>query len=513
MRKIYFLIILLCVFLNSSHASSKGKPNILFITVDDMNWNSIGAYGCKIPDITPNIDRLAEKGMRFEHAYVQASNCSPSRNVFQTSKYPHQSGMRGFFYVDANFKSLPEIMKDNGYITGVINKASDSSLSPDFDKYWNFNAKVGGIEKRSAALYGRQLNKFLTEAKSKNQPFYCVVNIADPHKPFFNDTQSIKKGFDTFKPSHIFSLEDVEVPGFLPENPEIKQEVLNYYNSVKRGDDCIGSVLDILEKSEFYDNTIVVFVSDHGMPFPYAKSSVYENGIRTPWIVLWPGNMKKGLVDSRHLVSAIDFMPTVLEIAKIPSPSGLQGKSFYPILKGEEEETSKYVFAQFDENSGGIPRPTRTILNEKFGYIFNAWATGKLPFKSAAESHTTYKTMKVLSTSNEEVKERFEHWIYRSVEELYDYENDPNALNNLIDEPAYQEVVNQLRLELEKHMLQTNDYVLSAFQNRDNLDYLNEWMKKQNEEAIQRSESIQWKRNPNRSGSTKGNTELYKVKY
>ncbi|MBS2213114.1 sulfatase [Carboxylicivirga mesophila] len=511
MQRIYFITLLLCAFGLMMFASSKNKPNVLFITVDDMNWNSIGAYGCQIPEITPHIDRLAEEGMRFEQAYVQASNCSPSRSVFQTSRYPHQSGMRGFFYVEAGFKTLPEVLKESGYITGVINKSADSSLSPDFEKYWDVKIDFKGAEKRSAISYGQQLEEFLSTVEQEKQAFYCVVNVADPHKPFFNDAKSKKQGFDAFVPSKVFSVDEVDVPAFLPDAPKVKQEVLNYYNSVKRGDDCVGAILEVLKKSPYHENTIVIFVSDHGMPLPFAKSSVYPNGIRTQWIVAWPGEVEAGAVNTDNMISAIDFMPTVLDMIGVKPPSGMEGQSFYKAMKRKDLSSSEYVFAQFDENAGGVPRPSRTVLTKKYGYVFNAWATGKYPFKCSADAYASHKYMKAQATSNQEVKERYEHWVYRSVEELYDYEKDPDALHNLIDDPACKDIAEKLRQELESQMQATNDYVLSAFKVRDNLNALNQWMQEEDRKAIQRAEQLRWKRHKNRSGATKGHTQLYQL--
>jgi len=487
------------------------KPNILLITLDDMNWDSPGSYGGIIPDLTPAIDELAENGIKFENAYVQAPNCSPSRVVIQTGMYPHQSGMRGFYYVQDNVETLPEILMDNGYFTGVLNKKADSSLSPDFYEYWDISTTIGGGDKRSAYEYEVLVDNFLNKAKRKDRPFYCVVNIADPHKPFFNDPKSQKKGFDKFKPSKIYTLDDVEIPEFLPETDLIKQQVLNYYNSVRRGDDCVASVMQTLKASGLDKNTIVILLSDHGMPFPYAKSTIYQNGVKTPMIVTWPGNIEKSTVNETDLVSAIDIAPTILDITNLPVPESFEGKSFQQSLFNRNSEPNEYVFAQYDENAGGIPRPSRTIISQKYGYVFNPWATGDYKFISAATHQKTYKQMRRLSDSDENIKKRFEFWIHRTVEELYDYENDPNALNNLIDNPAYKEVVQQLREELHQHMKNTNDYVLRAFENKDDHSYLNSWMKEQLENAFERQKTIKWKRWKNKSGKTKNNKALYSV--
>ena len=505
------LICVLAIISTNTLKAQNSPPNIILITLDDMNWDSPSVYGGIIPDLTPNIDKLATEGFMFENAYVQTSNCSPSRNVIQTSLYPHQSGVRGFYYVEPNKNTLPEILKNNGFFTGIINKAPDTSLSPDFKRYWDTNLGFKGVEKRSAEAYGQLFSKFLDKAMSSKEPFYCVVNVADPHKPFFNDQSSKKKGSDYYKPSKVYTLNDVKVPEFLPENPKIKQEILNYYNSVKRGDDCVGEVLKALNRSKLSDNTIVILLSDHGMPLPFAKSTVYQNGVRTPLIINWSRKIQK-TKNTANLVSAIDLAPTILELVNLPIPKTFEGNSFCSLLYGDEMQTSNYVFAQFDENAGGTPRPSRTVINKKYGYVFNPWATGTYEFKSASASHTSYKTMKNLSNSDVEVKQRFNNWVYRSVEELYDYENDPNALNNLIDNPKYKDVVIELRKQLKAQMIKTNDYVLPAFENKNNIEYLNKWMQTQIKKANARTKSLQWKRFKNNNGPTKNNSELFNIK-
>ena len=507
MKKSLFSLFILALIAIRAIAQDN-TSNILLITLDDMNWDSAGIYGNTIPEITPNIDKLGSEGLVFQNGYVQASNCSPSRNVIQTSLYPHQSGMRGFFYVQPKKETLPEILMNHGFHTGVINKAPDTSLSPDFERYWNTSLGFKGIEKRSASAYGKLMSKFFDNVKKSNKPFYCVVNVADPHKPFFNDAISAKKGFDKFEPSRIYELDEVEVPEFLPENSKIKQEILNYYNSVKRGDDCVGAVIKTLDESNYSENTIVILLSDHGMPLPYAKSTTYQNGLRVPFMMRWTNQINPASTNTEDMVSAVDIAPTILDILNIAIPSYFEGKSFNP---ESTNKSSKYVFGQFDENAGGTPRPSRAVLTKKYGYVFNAWATGKFEFISASAYHTSYKAMKKLSSSDAAIKKRFDNWVYRAVEELYDYEKDPNALNNLIDNPKYKDVVTELRKQLKAQMIKTNDYVLPAFKNKNNSNFLNKWMQTQIKKADARTKSLQWKRSKNNAGPTKNNTELFNI--
>lgn len=510
-RHIYQLICLVSLLFIGTINAQNTAPNILLITLDDMNWDSPSCYGGILDDLTPNIDNLAKSGILFTNAYVQASNCSPSRTVIQTGLYPHQSGMRGFYYVKPNNNTLPEILKKQGYFTGVINKLSDSSLSPDFKRYWDEIFGFKGGEARSAKAYKAQLTSFLKNVEDSKKPFYCVVNIADPHKPFFNDGESKKKGFDKFEPSKIYSLNDVEIPKFLVHHPKIKQETLNYYNSVKRGDDCVGEILKTIHESKFKENTVIILLSDHGMPLPFAKSSLYPNGIRTPLIISWPEKIKPESINNTNLVSAIDLAPTVLELTNTTIPKNYEGESFAKLLYGTKMNTHNYIYAQFDENAGGIPRPSRTIINNTYGYIFNPWATGELTFKSAADYHTSYKVMKHLAESDSIAKKRFNYWVYRTPEELYDYENDPNGLHNLIDDPKYNAILNELRAQLMAQMRKTNDYVLPALEHKSDLKYLNEWMAFQIAKAKLRTKHLKWKRYKNSNGSTKNNTILFNI--
>ena len=491
--------------------ASETRPNVLFITMDDMNYDSIGSYGCTIPNISPYIDSLAAEGLRFQHAYNQTSSCVPSRNTYQNGRYPHSSGMLSFFNVEANFLTLPELMKQSGYFTACLNKPRDSSMTDDYDRYWDLSIIMKGPVKRHDAYYAEHFQKALETAQANNQPFYCVVNIADPHKPFYNDPKGIEQGFDTHGPSKKYTLDDVSIPAFLPEHPKIHGEMLNYYNSVKRGDDCVGAVLKTLEASGLTENTVIIFISDHGMPLPYAKSSLYPDGLRTPWIVKWPGRVSAGQVDTEHLISAIDFMPTVLDIAKISHPTGIQGKSTLDLIDRVPDASRSRVFAEFNDNAGGLSFPMRAIHTKDFLYIFNAWGTGENKFTSAATWHLSEGVMKGMAQKNPTVAKRYEFLTHRCVEEFYDLRIDPHALTNLIESSVHRERIDGFRSELKEWMMNTDDYLLEAYRARNNLAELQTIYKEIDAQALERSERLQWKRYKNRAGGTGKNTELYKL--
>lgn len=473
---------------SSSLALAAAPPNILFITVDDMNADSLGVYGCPVKNTTPHLDQLAGQGIRFEHAHVQVANCTPSRNVFQTGRYPHNNGVEGFYDVEVDFQILPDLLKAKGYRTGIWGKVADTTPRSNYawDKVINTYGKGNA---KNAEAVGQAALKFIKESRGEGKPFYLVMNLSDPHHPLFGTKASEKSGYDLFPPSYIYTPDEVVVPGFLPDIPGVREEVARYYNSVRRADDIIGGILKALSASGAAENTIVIFVSDHGMPFPFAKTNLYHHSTRTPWMVRYPGVVQAGSVDSKHMISAIDFMPTLLEFCKIDLPEGLDGRSIVPLLLGEKQSGRDRVFKEYHENAGGIRNPMRAVETRRYGYIFNPWSDGERLFKSATLYSESYKAMKKAGMTDKEIAARVEFFNHRCGEEFYDYEKDPDALNNLIDNPEYADVINQLRTEMEAWMDETGDEALEVFRKRDSDSARAEFITDQEEKAVEMNNS------------------------
>ena len=472
------------------------KPNVVFLTSDDLNFDSVGVYGCSIEGITPNIDNLASQGILFERAYVQSPNCCPSRNVFQTGNYSHNSGMEGFFSVYFPQKTLPEALRSNGYFTGVIQKVVDMTPTNEKNKYWDYSANFDNESNRTASNYAEALDELLLEAEESGKPFYASVNIVDPHLPFFRGDKT-KSGHDITPPSYIFQEDEVDLHPILPNYVEFKEEVTDYYNSVKRGDDCIGEVLKMLDKHGKTSNTIIVYLSDHGMSFPFSKANLYPQGVRIPWIVVWPGEIEQGKRDSDHMISAIDLMPTLLEATNTPTTGFLAGRSIMPILKGETQENRDYVFTELNEGPTADPRPTRAIHSKDFVYIFNAWGTGDYEATMECRWYRSYATYTQLSKNYMDVNERLNFLNYRTIEELYDYKNDPYAQNNLIDDLDYACVLKNLRSRLEHWMRQTDDFALDGYLVRNDPEELRAFMDNRIAISKERQTRLEWKRGVN----------------
>ena len=446
------------------------RPNILLITADDMNWDAVGAWGCPVPDTTPHIDRLARGGLRFDHAHVTIAVCQPSRSALMTGRYPHRSGGEGFFHLRVpGIPILPEILRAAGYEVGILGKVEHSTPYEEFA--WDMAYDMAELgHGRNPAVYQQHAEAFVHRALSSGRPFFLMANSHDPHRPFYgNDTAGWYRAGEhpaAVAPSKIFAPEEITTPGFLADLPEVRLEISEYYSSVRRCDDTVGAVLAVLEQHQVEENTIVIFLSDNGMAFPFAKTNCYLHSTRTPWIARWPALIRPGGVDDQHFVSGIDLMPTLLEAAGIEPPADMDGSSFLPLLRGEKQDDRDLVFTQFFQTAARGNYPMRCVQSRRFGYLFNPWSDGRRIFRNESQFGRTMAAMSAAAESSEEIAARVRLFLYRVPEELYDFQRDPDARHNLIDDPEYESELRSLRSALEAWMEATGDPALHAFRNR-----------------------------------------------
>jgi len=443
------------------------RPSILLITADDLNCDSVGAYGSKVENTTPNIDRLAADGMRFEHAHVTIAVCQPCRNVWMTGRYPHRSGGEGFYNLQKpNVSILPDLLRSAGYLVGLLGKEPHSTPYAAFR--WD-TPKLPLGSGRSPRLYARHAKEFFEQAKQDGKPFFLMANSHDPHRPFYgNDKYKYGSANGPEVPSRVFKPDEIVVPGFLPDIPDVRLEISEYFSSVRRCDDTVGAVLAALDEAGAADDTIVLFLSDHGMALPFAKTNVYYHSTRTPWIVRWPGKVELGSVDDQHFISGIDMTPTLLDVAGVRLPDGVDGFSFKPLLLGQPQDGREMVFTQFHQTAGRNRYPMRAVEDKRFRYIYNPWSDGKRVFRNESQSGRSMRAMLAASKENQDIAARCRLFLNRVPEEFYDLENDPDALNNLIDDPEYKVDIDRLREALAQWMKQTDDPAVDAFLNREN---------------------------------------------
>ncbi len=466
------LVIPICIVPGISAGAN--KTNFLLITVDDMSCDSTGIFGCPLPGITPNIDRLAAEGMRFEHGHVTVAICQPCRAVWMTGRYPHNSGALGFDRIKPDVPTLPEALKEAGYHTGLMAKHGHvvPSRAAAFDTIVAAKELKNG---RSPELFGKQAANFFAASKKSGKPFFLMANSQDPHRPFIGSKQEdAAKKRDKKNKSHqygggfpeakvAFEPEKIPLPGFLPDLPDIRKELSEYFTSVQRADAITGAVLKALEDSGMRDNTLVMFLSDHGMPLPYAKTNCWHHSTRTPWIVRWPGKIKAGSHDKEHVIGGVDLAPTVLDALGLPSLKDADGRSFLPVLKGEKQEGRDIAFAHINTIASKRAYTMRAVITRDFRYIWNGWHDGKTSFRNESLSGLSWKAMTGAAANNTAIAARVEFYSKRVPEEFYQTTKDPDALNNLITDPSQKNRIANLRGKLGNHMKQSGDPQLKQF--------------------------------------------------
>ncbi len=462
MKRLFDVFVMACVSL-ACLSSVDAKPNVLIITVDDMSADSIGAYGCPLKEISPHMDALVRSGLRFQHAHVQVGNCMPGRNVMWSGLYPHNNQVEGFYQVrQPGHQHLVDLMKKAGYFTAIMGKTTHSTPYHPYgwDAILDKAEDRANYDKKNPAHFGEATARGIAAAVQADKPFCLMVNVSDPHKPFYSGEG------DKNQPTLVVDAKDVPVPGFLFDDPEVRQELALYYSSVSRADDCVGQILRSLQQSGKQEDTVVVFLSDHGMPLPFAKTQLYHHSTHTPLAIRWPGVTAPDSVDNLHMVSAVDLTPTILDIVGAEIPK-LDGFSFAPILKGERQKEREFVVKEYNENSGRSRDPIRAVQTRKYLYLANAWSNGTRVFATATTGTRTYRRLAELAKSDARLAERLAMYKYRVPEEFYDVENDPDCLRNLIDHPGYQEVIQLQRDRLLAWMERTNDHMTECFRNFD----------------------------------------------
>ena len=487
MKSNYLLTFLssLCLFLASNLNAEEKKPlNLLLITVDDMSCDSVGVYGCELEGTTPVMDRLASQSLRFDYAHVTVGNCNPCRNVMFSGLISHNNKVEGFYKVtDPGWPHMVDLLKGAGYYAGIRGKVTHSSPYQPYDWDEDLTTLEDGSKAhiKDAKSYGESTARGIANAKKQGKPFFLSVNISDPHKPFWSQVRG--GGEDPYQPSRIFTADEVPVPGFLFEDEAVREELALYYSSVRRADDCLNQVLRALKKSGEWENTMIVFLSDHGMPLPFAKTQLYHHSTRTPLMVRIPGVTKDGRVDKRHMVSVLDLLPTVLDALGVEKPSRLDGRSFYPVLKGEKQADRDFIIKQYHENSGRSRDPMRAIQTKTHLYLFNPWSNGERIFATATNGTVTCKRMIELAKNDKAMNERLNLYRYRVPHELYQVKRDPDCLQNLIDSSNNQEVKNKLQKLLEEWMVKTGDPILECFRKREDPAFVEAYVQKLESES------------------------------
>jgi uncharacterized sulfatase len=435
---------------SATAAEPDPRPNILFALADDWAWPHAGVYGDKVVK-TPTFDRVAAEGMLFSHAFCVAPTCTASRAAILTGQYSHRLEESGNLHsmLRSKFDCYPDLLEKQGYVVGLMRKG------------WGPGVLEGSGRTRNPA--GPNFKDFAAffQTVPADKPFCFWFGCLDPHRPYVKGS-GVAAGL---KP------EDVVVPPYLPDTPEVRSDICDYYFAVQRYDREVGEMLQLLEKAGRLENTIVVMTGDNGMPFPRAKANLYDAGTRQPLGVRWPAKVKAGR-KSDAFISFQDFAPTFLEAAGLKPPATMTGRSFLDLLTtGESKLPRNRVFVERERHANvrkdDLGYPARAVRTPEFLYIRNfkpdRWPAGDPeewkavgPFGDIDGGPTKDA---VLAGRGDPKHGKFFDWACakRPAEELYDVAKDPYQLVNLAEKADFTDAKKKLRAELEQWMRDTDD--------------------------------------------------------
>jgi len=451
--RVFAVFLAVCLFVCSAVAST--RPNVLLIVSED-NGAELGCYGT--PHVrTPNLDLLAQQGCRFANAYVTHAVCSASRASFLTGLYPFQNGHIGLathrYAMYRNWANIPSVLKDHGYRTGMIGKLH---VNPEPAFPLDFRAITGsGFNDRPMRKYGDAAAEFFN---SSDEPFFLSINYPDAHFPLLKQQYGL--------PKELLTGDDLTAP--LPfigvDSPRLRQGTADYYNCLMRLDAGIGMLLAELEKAGKANNTLVIYIGDHGAQFSRGKATCYEGGLRIPMILWWPGQVKPGTVRD-ELVSTIDILPTIIQAVRLPRRESLPGRSLLPLAEGRDLAWREYLFAERTAYHAASFFPQRTIRNERYKLILNLTPERQNP---VADNYRYQRGSFFVYGANQEeidaaamhVRQAYATWRNPPPVELYDLADDPWEFRNLGDKPQLAELKQRLMDELRRFRKEHGDPLL-----------------------------------------------------
>jgi N-sulfoglucosamine sulfohydrolase len=432
-------------------AQVRPRPkNILLLIADDLGRHT-GAYGDSNAR-TPHLDRLASDGVRFTNAFCTTASCSASRSVILTGLQNHSNGHYGHAHAEHNLhllptiQSSPELLRRAGYRTGIIAKLHVNPLNR-FP--WDLDAqREGGRDVAKMA----QLARHFIQAQP-DKPFYLHVGFTDPHRAAQGFANRDYPGVTR----HLFDPAAIKLPSYLPDNTDTRAEVAEYYEAANRLDQGIGRMMDVLRETGQLDNTLIVFVSDNGMPFPNAKTNCYDAGIHLPMIVRAPGQSKRGMVNNA-MVNWTDLLPTFLDFSGAKGPDyELHGRSWLSILEQENPpgRDDSYFSHTFHEIT--MYYPMRGLRTRQYKYIRNLFPELEFPFASDLWASRTWQSVRRAGPAAMVGRRPVSRYLHRAGEELYDIVHDPDEVNNLADKPEHAAVLAALRQQVHQWRARTRD--------------------------------------------------------
>ena len=479
MKILTTIITAILLIQSTTNAQGQRRPNVLFITSDDLGLQ-LSCYGDTVIE-TPALDALAGSGVQFDIAYVAQASCSPSRSAMLTGLYPHANGQYGLtaggyfgLHPHLHDATLPNILKRAGYRTGIIGKLH---VAPG--NSFKFDYRGGNhMDALDMKLVAERVDKFFSQ--TGDQPFFLMVNYTDPHAYRPGGTASNTIGDWSFRDrvkgipeTLVEPSEKTVLPFQRIDTPEQRKRVAGYYNSVKRMDIGVGLLLETLKRHGNEDDTLVIFIGDHGPPFDRGKASSYEGSLRIPFLVRWPGVTKP--MRSNAMVSTVDILPTILDAAGATTDIERHGRSLRPVLEKADAPWREYLAGE-DHVHGPPWYPQRAIRDARYKLIHNLLA-GKAKPTPYVDGDIGYVTSREDRYEGTPVRAAFDTFVNPPEFELYDLENDPWEFNNLAGKAQYAETEQRMKTALVAWQQETDDpaldpawhdQIMQTFANRSN---------------------------------------------
>ena len=424
-------------------APPDARPNIVLFISDDHGWRDSGCYGNK--DVrTPNLDRLAQEGMRFTQAFAASPLCTPSRAVIETGLMPNSNGGHQFnMPIKPGLTTMPMYFKELGYYTAAIGKLH---RFPARQFPYDLSINMCPTDPTARAV------QFIKNYKNP-KPMFLLVYSNFSHMPWRKNK--------TYDPA-TFTLP----PNFV-DTPQTRADLADYYTSIGEIDHSLGVVLKALDDTKMRDNTLFIYSTDQGANLPFAKWCVYDAGLHVPFIARWPGKVAAGATTSA-MVSLADLIPTCMDAAAAKPPADLDGRSFLPVLTGKADKHRKVVFGshtgQGENPDKANAFPARTLITPKLQYILNLHPERRFTCcinldmsKSPQFASPCWQTWVEKAKTDPAAARIVNAYEHRPREELYDLAADPHEMKNLADDPKYAESRNDLRRQLADWCKQQND--------------------------------------------------------
>jgi N-sulfoglucosamine sulfohydrolase len=443
-------------------ARAADRPNLLFIIFDDWGWQHAGAYGSTWVK-TPNFDRVAREGVLFKNAFTSNPKCSPCRASILTGRNSWQlkEAVSHNGYFPAGFEVYPDLLEKAGYTVGLTGKGwgpgdhrtlaqrTRNPAGPEFSEHRDATPPASGINRNH---YGKNFDAFL-EKRDRAKPFSFWMGFHEPHRGY-----ELNSGVRLGK-----QLADVTVPPYLPDTAVVRGDLADYAIEVEWADAFIGQALASLEARGELENTLIVITSDHGMPFPYVKGQIHEDGFRLPLAMRWGKTIKPGRV-VEDFINVRDFAPTYLELAGLAPHPQMTGRSLAAILRspasGWIENRAEMLIGKERHDLGrpnDVGYPVRALRTKDFLYVHNfhpdRWPAGnpETDFGNC-DPGPTKEFLKAIGGGFYDLS-----FGKRQPDELYELRIDPAGVNNLAHDLAHGGILVAMRDRMMKLLTEEQD--------------------------------------------------------